>query len=113
MTSRTHLLFRTLASPERLEVLRAVLRESEIKQPLLRAQLGMSQPNISKYLRELSAQGLVERTGNAQGPFRVPRPSETRALLRAAGRIHAAHHGASASDGMDLADEMDRQESDG
>jgi hypothetical protein len=86
------------------------VREGEIKQPLLRERLKMTQPNLSRYLSELSAQGLVERAGNAQAPFRVPRPTETRTLLCAAGRIHAAHHGASASDGGELASEMERQE---
>jgi hypothetical protein len=31
-------------------------------------------------------------------------------LLRAAGVIHAAHHGVTASDGTELANEMERQE---
>jgi hypothetical protein len=70
----------------------------------------MNQPNLSKYLRDLSSEGLVERDGNNWTPYRVPRPTETRMLLRAAGLIHAAHHGASASDGMDLAREIERQE---
>jgi DNA-binding transcriptional ArsR family regulator len=110
VVNRTHLLLKALGTPERLAVLRAVLREGEIKQPDLREHLGMSQPNLSRYLSELAAQGLVERPGSIQAPFRVPRPTETRALLRAAGLIHAAHHGANASDGVDLANEMDRQE---
>jgi DNA-binding GntR family transcriptional regulator len=70
----------------------------------------LSQPNLSKYLRDLAAEGLVERVGNAQSAFRVPHEAETRALLRAAGLIHAKHHGARLSDGMALANEMKRQE---
>lgn len=110
MASRTHLLFKTLGSPERLAVLRIILREGQADHQLLRERLQISQPNLSKYLRDLSFEGLVERAGNTWAPYSVPRPTETRTLLRAAGLIHAAHHGASASDGIDLAREMERQE---
>lgn len=110
MASRTNLLFRALSSPERLAVLRAVLGEEEIGQPELRERLSLSQPTLSRHLRELSEEGLVERLGNTRSPFRAARPDETRALLRAAGLIHAAHHGASTSDGMELVREMERQE---
>jgi DNA-binding HxlR family transcriptional regulator len=108
MGGRTHLLFKTLGSAERVAVLRAVLREGEIKQPRLRERLAVSQSSLSRYLSELAAEGLVVRTGNAQAPFRVPRPAETLTLLRSAGMIHAAHHGEGASDGIALASEMEK-----
>lgn len=112
MPSRTNLLFRALSSPERLRVLRAILGEEAIGQAELRKRLSLGQPTLSRHLRDLSAEGLIERLGNTRAPFRASRPVETRAMLRAAGLIHAGHHGESASDGMTLVREMARQEED-
>jgi DNA-binding transcriptional ArsR family regulator len=58
---RTNRLFHVLGSPERLDVLRAVLGAEAIDQPTLRERLSLSQPALSRHLRGLSDEGLVIR----------------------------------------------------
>jgi DNA-binding transcriptional ArsR family regulator len=103
---QTDRLFSALANPNRLALLRAVLLAGEASGPQLQQQFGFSQPTLSKHVKPLIDEGLLERSGGFHGSLYAPHPREAQTLLRAAAEIQAAHYGALASDALELAEEM-------
>jgi DNA-binding MarR family transcriptional regulator len=108
MPHRTDRLFAALGNWERLQVLRVVMRNGPITGLQIQDRTGYSQENVSRYLKILEAEGLIERGGRQRAPYFVPLHRETRALLLAAGRIHEAHLGESATEARALIKEMEK-----
>jgi DNA-binding MarR family transcriptional regulator len=113
---RTHQVFAAVAHAQRLHVLLAILRNDDLElrrrgrtqAQALAELLGMKQPAVSLACRELLAAGLLERPGNTREAFRVARPRETRALIRAAALIESSAF--DATEAAALAKEMLHQD---
>lgn len=107
MAIRTYKWFAAVSDEQRLRALLAVLAVGEVLQKDLASELGLSQPTVSRAVTALRDVGLLER-GNQRMPLTVPRPRETRTLIRAAALIEHAHTGN--PDALKLATELQRQD---
>lgn len=107
MPARTHEIFAALSDAKTLAVLLTLLEHGERRPRDLEADTGLSQSIVSRSLRSLARQGIVER-GNQRTPYRVLRPAHTRSMVRAAALIEHAWTGN--PDAVDLAQLLLKQQ---
>lgn len=96
MPTRTHEIFAALTDAKTLAVLLALLEQGPRRPRELEADTGLSQSAVSRALRTLARVGIADR-GNQRTPYRVLRPADTRAMIRAASLIEHEHTGSPAA----------------